>query len=100
MVTFVGPSGQQAIAPINPDGTYFLPDPPEGENQILVTGAPGMAPKLPGVGTPTGSPAMPGGAAPEIKQGAAPPAKYGKPNNGLAFKVTGGKQTFDIPLTP
>jgi len=79
------------------NGQYTVENPPKGEVSILV--------KSPNPGGGQKVPDQPG----EVKGGAglqtagAPvyaPAKYGEPNNGLKFTVTGGKQTHDITLTP
>jgi len=93
-VTFTGGGGKEVNAPINPDGTYMIPDPPEGENQIVVKGFLGATGPLPGAEkVPGGGLSTPGGALKPAEMGANPPAKYGKPGNGLSFNVTGGKQT-------
>src|SRR5947209_4907406 len=60
MVTFVGADGKEATAPVNPDGSYTVVNPPTGQVQVVVKNFPGMAggnqprpnprlPQLPGV---------------------------------------------------
>jgi len=96
-VTFVGPDGKEVSGPINPDGTYTVNDPPLGEDKIAIKGIPGMVNAPP---PPQGElPGMKGMPAPP-KMAVPPPAKYANPANGLTFKVTGGKQTYNIDLNP
>jgi hypothetical protein len=88
-VIFVGSDRKEVGSPIGADGSYQIYNPPKGEVQILVKGFPGAA-----VEPPKDAPPRPGAG------GAAPPARYARPNNGLTMTVTGGKQTHDVPLTP
>jgi hypothetical protein len=98
-IAFIGSDGKEVVSPIGPDGSYMIPDPPLGDAKIAVRGMPGMI-----SGPPPNTPKeltkdMPGNtSAPTM--GVPPPAKYANPTNGLTFKVTGGKQTHDIDLTP
>jgi len=98
-ISFVGTSGE-AKAPLL-DGNYTVTNPPKGECNIVIQSLtmgggpaikppPGMEKAGGGTGTLSGTGAG----------GVPPPAKYGQPNNGLKFTVTGGKQTYDIQLTP
>jgi len=94
-VVFVGADNKEVPAPIKPDGSYTVPNPPTGKVKVLVKGMLGSAP----VATPpkdSGSmPKMGGGS------GVAPPAKYGAvASTPLSFEVTSGKQKYDIPLPP
>jgi len=96
-VTFVGADNKELSSPIREDGSYLIENPPTGSVKVLVKGmtsggpAP-MTPKTPGMPS---MPDMPGA------KGVAPPAKYGSvATTPLTFEVTGGKQTYDIPLAP
>jgi len=90
-VTFIGPDNRPVESPIRPDGGYTIEKPSVGANRITVRGM--LQPKLPKDAPPTGTTA--GGS------GASPPEKYANPNtSNLSFEVKGGKQTYDIPLTP
>ncbi len=90
-ITFIGANGKEASAPIMSDGTYMVPDPPLGEDKIVIKGAPGMS------NAPARKiPAMPGKDVTPVAKGTPPPARYAVPTNGLTFKVTGGKQTYDV----
>lgn len=103
-VTFIGADGKEAASPINPDGSYNVPDPPLGEDKITIQGIPGMAdaprPQIPTTNAPGMDDAMKKSLESPSSSGVAPPAKYASPTNGLTFKVTGGKQTFNIDLKP
>jgi len=103
-LAFIGPDSQEKVCPINPDSTYVIGDLPAGDYQVLVKPF-GKAAGPAGAPTPVipkDSAAMPGmPSGPSLGQGATPPAKYGKPGNGLTVKVTGSsKQTQDFPLEP
>jgi len=93
-VSFVGPDNKESMpAPIKPDGTYTVADPPQGKCKILVKGMGGTAT---GVGSAPvkDSPAMTG-------QSVAPPAKYASiTTTDLTFDVQSGKQKYDIELKP
>lgn len=98
-VVFIGPDNRENRTPITLDGSYTVSNPAAGENRILVRGFGGVdanlarrADRMPkDISKTTGTPKLPG---------AAPPAKYAQPNNGLTFHVTGGRQKHDIELTP
>jgi len=94
-LTFIGPGKKEVTVPINPDGTYMVPGPERGENQIIVKGGP-MLPTP----NPKASADMPGAGTGAKMGGVAPPKKYENPDNGLKVTVTGGKQQHDITLTP
>jgi hypothetical protein len=93
IVTFIGTGGEEASAPIAPDGEYVLPNPPLGPCKVTVKRFPGA----PTGERPKGGPAvtieMP-------RAGPPPPARYASVDNGLQFEVKQGKQKFDIPLKP
>jgi hypothetical protein len=98
-VAFIGPDGKEALAPINPDGTYTVANPPAGQVRIVVRGILGVggAANLP----PEVEKLMPAGApAPAAKAGVPPPERYATPDSGLTFNVTKGKQKHDITLEP
>ena len=91
---------KEISSPIGTDGTYQIISPPTGTNKIYVKG--GL-----GAGAPTVKGEMPKSGAPEMPKlggdstGVAPPTKYGAvTTSGLTFEVKGGKQTYDIVLTP
>lgn len=72
-ITVLG-SGAPTGGTTNEEGVYTIPNPPKGQLQFQLV-APGS--------------------------GKAPfPVKYTKPNNGLSFEYTGGKQTYDMELKP
>ncbi len=91
-VFFVGSDKKEVGSPIGPEGNYEISNPPKGDVLIVVKGKPGI-PSIPGA---KAAPDLP---PPPTATGVAPPAKYGQPNNGLKFTVTGGKQVYDIVLT-
>src|SRR4051794_6203038 len=98
MVTFVGADGKEATAPINPDGSYTVVNPPAGQVQVVVKNFPGMA----GGNQPKPNPRLPqlpGSVTTAAPLGVAPPAKYAAPSPALTFTVTGGRQTYDVELT-
>jgi hypothetical protein len=59
------------------DGKYSLTGLPVGKLQFKVVGSPSAVPGMPQV-----------------------PDRYKKLNNGLGFEYSGGRQTFEIELTP
>jgi len=90
---FVGSDKKEIMSMIGPmDGSYQISNPPKGEGvfYIKAMGGPSLVP--------------PGGAKmPDVPStgGVAAPAKYEKAaTSDLKFTVTGGKQTYDITLTP
>lgn len=95
-VVFLVGGAEKAASPIKLDGTYQVSNPPRGEVEVLVKGPPALPSPPPGgkkvdIPPPTGS----------SPSGVSPPAKYARPNNGLAkLNVTGGRQTHNIELTP
>ena len=100
-VYFQFPDNKELTSPISStDGTYQIIDAPIGQAKVSIRGG------LGGASAPTSKPpAMKG--APEMPEmsggggGVPPPTKYGSPTtSGLTFEVKGGKQTYDIPLTP
>jgi hypothetical protein len=72
-IIVTGPDGRTAGGTTNEAGEYTIPSPPEGALTFHF--------------------------APAGKKSTVP-AKYAKANNGLSFTYTGGKQTYDIDLTP
>jgi len=103
-IVFVGSDGKTVEAPISPDGTYTVDNPPIGSIKIAVkglSGPGGMAPPTPSGAKDTDKlmGADKGKAA--SKMGGTPPAKYAvAESSGLTFTVTSGKQKHDIPLEP
>jgi predicted small secreted protein len=91
-IVFVGPDKKELASPIGKDGTYQISGASKGENQVLVRSMGGglVAPPKGGDKTTTA-----GGL-----DGTPPPAKYAKPDNGLKFEVTGGKQEKNFELQP
>lgn len=99
-VFFQFSDNKEVTALIATDGSYQIVEPPTGQAKVYVKSGMGVA--VPPIGKAPevkGGPEMPkdiGGAT-----GTAPPAKYGSPStSGLSFEVKGGKQTYDITLTP
>jgi hypothetical protein len=90
-VIFINASGQETRGIIKLDGTYLLPDLPKGQYQVAVK-AIEAAPTPPDAKMKD----MPA----QTTTGVSPPARYAAPDNGLTCTVTGGKQTYDIKLTP
>ncbi len=80
------------------DGSYLVENPSLGLTKIAVRRIPGaaIAPTTP-VPVIKDQPAMP---ASTLTPSVNPPAKYASPENGLKYEVKGGKETFDIQLTP
>jgi len=103
-ITFIGPDGKDAKAPIL-DGKYSVANPPVGLNKIKITGMGGDLAPAGGGGKPP-IPKDVGGkdaVAPTtstVGAGVAPPAKYASPDNGLKYEVKAGTQTKDFPLEP
>jgi hypothetical protein len=96
-VAFLGADGHERIAPIDPDGSYRIINPPLGEVKIVVRGF--NIPRASRTGMKLAP--LPGGTlASGPTPALAPPARYAWPANGLTFTVKGGAQTFDIPLVP
>src|SRR5262245_31489890 len=84
-VTVAGVDRLEANGATGDDGVYRIPNPPLGVLQVRVTGF--VPPPPRGVKAP---PPPPGSTN--------VPAKYTKPNNGLAVEYTGGKQSYDIEM--
>jgi hypothetical protein len=108
MVTFIGPDNKKASSPIGPDGKYQIAEPSLGENKITVESMGGalaaggtkadMNPNLKGNKQVAGGGTGPKGGA---TMGNPPPPKYKDPDkSGLKFTVKGGKEKYDIDLTP
>jgi len=93
-VIFVGSDNKEIATLIKSDGTYVITDPPTGQVKVKVTGPLGVA--APPPLTKDKTPETVGG----MGGGNPPPAKYASVDNGLTFNVTGGKQVYDITLTP
>jgi hypothetical protein len=95
VVTFLVGQEQKAGS-INAEGEYVVERPPRGAARVTVQGA----------ATELRMPVPRRAAGKDARQLPAPaasdalPGKYAKPDNGLTFEVTGGRQTFDIALTP
>jgi len=89
-VTYIGEGGKQASSVTGEGGAYTIMVPPVGNVQIVVTG--NAVPKVSAGGSPP--PGM------MSHPGAPIPPKYSRPNNGLTYTVTAGKQTHDINLIP
>ena len=95
--------GKEVPGPINPDGTYFVNDPPIGTCKIIVKAIPGAA-----GAAPKGLEALPKDLAPKDKlmpaqagaAGLTPPPRYAQPDNGLTFTVKSGANNHDIVLEP
>jgi len=105
-VVFTGPGNKVVSSPITPEGTYTIMDAAAGENTIQVRkmglGGP-VVKQQPPPGVKDGkmqgvdpSTMLGGGKS----KGVEPPAKYAAPTNGLKYTVKGGKETFNIELTP
>jgi len=99
-IKFLKDGKEAAMGPIL-NGDYQIENPPKGEVDVVITG------QLGGEGPLKRPPGAVGGAKEggnlqgDAKSGGVnPPPKYGMPNNGLKFTVTGGKQKKDWDLTP
>ena len=80
IITVTGQDGKVAGGTTSEAGEYTIPDPPKGKLKFMVSGSrPGakLAPNAPSV----------------------VPPKYSNPNE-LEFDYAGGKQTFDLKMTP
>ena len=101
-VFFQFADNKESSSPISStDGSYQIIDPPSGTAKVYVKGGLGGAgPQIGGKEVPKGSPELAkdvGG----VSGGVPPPTKYGSPTtSGLTFDIKGGKQTYDIPLSP
>jgi hypothetical protein len=96
-VFFQMPDNKEFTGLISLDGTYKIIDAPPGMAKVYIKGG------LGGAATPqkSNTPEIKGAAPISAAGGAEPPTKYGSPStSGLTFEVKGGKQTWDIPLTP
>jgi hypothetical protein len=97
IVTFIGAHNERQVANINGDGVYVMEDPPGGAVKVTVTGPrvnirmPATAPPV--VKNPHLLPPLPAASQPL-------PWRYARPDNGLTFVVTKGRQTYNIDLTP
>jgi hypothetical protein len=97
LVTFYGEGQLQKVANINVDGEFQLDEPPPGISRVTVQNLSTYVPMDRRVMLPRQSKvSLPMPAAPTE----ALPRKYADPYNGLQFTATGGKQRFDIELTP
>jgi hypothetical protein len=96
-VAFLSADGQERIAPIDPDGSYRIINPQPGEVKVVVRGFNMPRPYRTGMKL---APLPAGTLSSGPTTALAPPARYAWPANGLTFTVTGGAQTFDIPLVP
>jgi hypothetical protein len=76
-VCVVGEDKSEVSAQTTLEGKYLLAGPPIGKLQFKVTGSPSRVSGIPHV-----------------------PPRYSKLDNGLTFEYTGGRQTFEIELTP
>jgi hypothetical protein len=87
---FVSADGKEARAPIGPDGSYTLTDPPIGSLKVYIQ--PGQALVAPKGGeVPKDGPAASGAVQ--------PPAKYQTAaSSGLTYDSKAGKQTYDPTL--
>jgi len=101
-VTFIGADGKTVSGPTNPEGSYFINNPPTGDVKITLKPLPGAMPPVGG-----DKAKAPGDKATTdltgkntVKMGVPPPAKYASPDNGLKYEVKPGKHKFDITLTP
>jgi hypothetical protein len=92
MVIFVGSDKKEISTAIAANGEYMIPNPPKGEGYFLVKGMGGSgdAPKGDLKGAKLDVPQA---------SGAAPPAKYSKPNNGLTANFSGGHQEHNLELS-
>jgi len=89
-VVYIGEGGKQASSVTGEGGAYTITAPPVGNVHIVVMG--NAVPKVSAGGSPP--PGM-------MSQPGAPiPPKYSRPDNGLTYTVTAGKQTHDINLVP
>jgi len=100
-IIFVGTDGKKVEAPISPDGTYLVENPPTGSVKIAVTSFGNMAMPTPSGGKDTDKLMGADKGKVTTKMGVPPPAKYASADSsGLTFTVTTGKQKHDIDLAP
>jgi hypothetical protein len=96
-VVFIWPDKKELVSPIGPDGQYAFPNPTRGTVTILVKGM-GGGPTGGKVAPPPGATGKLGAG---LGQGEAPPARYADARtSGLSYDIKGGKETYDLPLTP
>jgi hypothetical protein len=101
-VTFHGEDGRVDSGPINSEGNYVVANAPSGTVKVTVVvrqvNQKAVSKRGPGAKSPT----HPDQAKQPPAETAKPliiPPRFADPNqSGLAYNVTGGKQTIDIPL--
>ena len=93
-VILVGPDKKEHTVPISPDGVYSVGGLAPGEYAVRLKGN-GPKPPPPPKDVP-----LPKDAVDKSGPTLQPPAKYTQGNTGLKVTVSGGAQTYDIPLTP
>ena len=98
-----GAEGEQRVSRTDEDGHYLIVNPPPGELSIRFVDLPPPSPPRP-------NPPPRAGVKYDIpppREAMTPPppptnipARYLKPDGGLPFHYTGGRQTFDIDIKP
>lgn len=103
-VYFTGPDKKTVNTPIGPDGSYVIENPSKGENVITVKGmgaATGSAPASSFAPVnPDKDGALMKDKSGKMDMGAPPPGKYATDAGGLKYTVKGGRETYNIELTP
>jgi hypothetical protein len=101
-VTFYGEDGRVDSSPIDAEGNYTIAQAPTGVVKATVTPAQARKGQQPGKHSPGSKPVEHPGKSQDPPKSGKPidlPPKYEDPTqSGLTFKVTGGKQTINIPL--
>jgi len=95
LVVFVYGDSKEVSAPIQPDGSYNMVNPPPGQVKIVIKPMPGGT----GGVTPKAGAPMKDAPSSEGNQNPPPPLKYqNQASSTLTFEVKTGKQPHDIPL--
>lgn len=103
LIVFVNAEGKELSAPLGPDGSFTVENPPAGEVTVVVRtiGGVGKAKEIPGGAVVAGKGGSVLPSAGTGMGGEDPPAKYGDPKTSpLKYTITAGHQTKNFELTP
>jgi len=97
-VIYVGGDDKELVAPIRPDGTFTVLNPPTGKGMFMVrsVGGAGSGPVVMGIKKGTFTQPKIGDM---VAGGVDPPVKYATPMGAIKYDMPGGHQKFDLKLT-